>query len=180
MDFDLNSWYAGKLDSDVVFSYKGELDQVTVTNILDQIESKLKDVNEDTKRVKTIYNVLVEVVQNLYHHGEVPPCFKRSSDKLGVIILRHDRSGYRISTGNFLRVDDIKIIRDRIDQINSLSYSERRALYRLILTNDQYSEKGGGGLGIVDIARRTGNIMEYQFIEYNREFLFLTLDVLIS
>jgi hypothetical protein len=47
------------------------------------------------------------------------------------------------------------------------------------LNNEQFSEKGGGGLGMVEIARKSGNNMEYQFIDYNSDYLFLSIDVII-
>jgi hypothetical protein len=118
-------------------------------------------------------------VQNLHHHGEVPPNLQVDYTKFGVLIIRDEGMQYRISVGNFIKVEGLKQIRDRIDQINTLSSEETRNLYRIILNNEQFSEKGGGGLGMVEIARKSGNNMEYQFIDYNSDYLFLSIDVII-
>ncbi|PKQ60426.1 hypothetical protein BZG02_19375 [Labilibaculum filiforme] len=179
MNFNLNQWYSEKIDEDAIFDYMGRIEDEDVTNILESIEQILQDRNESPKLFKKIFNVLVELVQNLHHHGEVPSDFDVSYEKFGVLILRDEGTQYRICAGNFIKVDGLRLIRDRIDQINTLSSTETQSLYRIILGNDQFSEKGGGGLGMVDIARKSGNNMEYQFFEYNPNFLFLAIDVII-
>ncbi|PKQ61505.1 SiaB family protein kinase [Labilibaculum manganireducens] len=179
MNFDLNQWYSEKIDEDAIFDYMGRIEDEDVTDILHSIEQILKDRNEPPKLFKKVFNVLVELVQNLHHHGEVPSELDVSYEKFGVLILRDEGNQYRICAGNFIKIDGLRLIRDRIDQINTLSSTETQSLYRIILENDQFSEKGGGGLGMVDIARKSGNNMEYQFFQYNPNFLFLAIDVII-
>lgn len=179
MNFDLNQWYSEKIDEKAIFNYMGRIEDENVTEILQSIEQILENKNESPKVSRKFFNVLVEMVQNLYHHGEVPSDFDVTYDKFGVLILRDEDTQYRICTGNFIKIDGLRLIRDRIDQINTLSSAETQSLYRIILGNEQYSEKGGGGLGMVDIARKSGNNMEYQFFDYNPNYLFLAIDVII-
>lgn len=179
MNFDLNQWYEEKIDEDAIFDYKGRIEDEDVTRILNSIERILKAKDESPKVFKKIFNVLIELVQNLHHHGEVPADLNVDYNKFGVLILRDEGMQYRISVGNFIKIEGLKLIRDRIDQINTLSSEETRNLYRIILNNEQFSEKGGGGLGMVEIARKSGNNMEYQFIDYNADYLFLSIDVVI-
>ncbi|MCY1634049.1 SiaB family protein kinase [Marinifilum sp. D737] len=179
MNFDLNQWYEEKIDEDAIFDYKGRIEDEDVTRILNSIERILKAKDESPKVFKKIFNVLIELVQNLHHHGEVPADLNVDYNKFGVLILRDEGMQYRISVGNFIKIEGLKLIRDRIDQINTLSSEETRNLYRIILNNEQFSEKGGGGLGMVEIARKSGNNMEYQFIDYNTDYLFLSIDVVI-
>ncbi|MCT4602308.1 MAG: SiaB family protein kinase [Marinifilum sp.] len=179
MNFNLNHWYEEKIDEDAIFDYKGRIEDEDVTRILSSIERILKAKDESPKVFKKIFNILIELVQNLHHHGEVPPDLDVNYNKFGVLILRDEGMQYRISVGNFIKIEGLKLIRDRIDQINTLSSEETRNLYRIILNNEQFSEKGGGGLGMVEIARKSGNNMEYQFIDYNTDYLFLSIDVVI-
>lgn len=179
MNFDLDQWYKEKIDEDAIFNYKGRIEDEDVTQVLNSIERILKAKDESPKIFKKIFNIIIELVQNLHHHGEVPPNLQVDYTKFGVLIIRDEGMQYRISVGNFIKVEGLKQIRDRIDQINTLSSEETRNLYRIILNNEQFSEKGGGGLGMVEIARKSGNNMEYQFIDYNSDYLFLSIDVII-
>ncbi len=94
--------------------------------------------------------------------------------------MARDRSFYRISTGNFVKYDRISVVKDRIDQVNSLSDEELRSIYREILGSERMSVKGGGGLGILDIVRKTGNKLEYVIYPYDDVYVFFALDVYIS
>ncbi|MBI9059253.1 SiaB family protein kinase [Labilibaculum sp. DW002] len=179
MNFNLDQWYSEKIDEDSIFDYMGKIEDENVTEILMCIEQILKAKDESPKVFRKIFNILVELVQNLYHHGEVPSDFDVSYKKFGVLILRDEGTQYRICAGNFIKIDGLRLIRDRIDQINTLSSTETQSLYRIILGNEEFSEKGGGGLGMVDIARKSGNNMEYQFYDYNPNYLFLAIDVII-
>ncbi len=49
-----------------------------------------------------------------------------------------------------------------------------------ILNHQRISSKGGGGLGLVDIARKTGNKLGYTFKKYNDKYSFFYLDILVN
>jgi len=50
-------------------------------------------------------------------------------------------------------------------------------MYKFILNHQRLSAKGGGGLGLVDIARKSGNKLEYQFYSYNDNYSFYSLTI---
>jgi hypothetical protein len=50
-------------------------------------------------------------------------------------------------------------------------------MYKFILNHQKLSAKGGGGLGLVDIARKSGNRLEYEFHKYNENYYFFNLTI---
>lgn len=182
MGFDLVNWYNEKRQGDVILQYSGSIFSDVVTDTLSEFESKASTL-DDLKRVrKKVYNVLVECLQNLYHHVDEPPedVVVNEKDRYGAIVLSKDGTFYRISTGNFVKKEKINSIKDRIDQVNSLSDDEIKMVYREILNNSEFSDKGGGGLGMIDIVRKTGNKLEYNFFQVDDNYIFFALDVYIS
>lgn len=182
MGFDIDKWYSQKMQGEVILRYMGEVSADKITEALHGIELSLNLKNEKNKTRKKVYNVFVECIQNLFHHVDTPPA-TASVDlvpKFGVIILARDSSFYRISTGNYVRLDKVNTIRDRIDQVNSLSDEELRSIYRDILGNEGITFKGGGGLGMLDIVRKTGNKLEYALYPHDSEYVFFSMDVYIS
>ncbi len=183
MAFDLQDWYNNMKDGDVILAYKGSISAELITNVLATIESKLGDINESTKTRKKIYNVLVEALQNLFHHIEVPPICANEvlEDKFAVFIFsKVNQTDYKLSTGNFVKNGKVQLLKDRMDQINYLTQDELKVLYKLILNNEEFSDKGGGGLGMIDMARKTGSKLVYKFHTFDNEFAFFCLDVIIS
>ncbi len=182
MGFNLEEWYAQKLKGDVILKYTGSISPEMITHSLNTIENNLVFKNIRNRTRKKVYNVLVECLQNLYHHVDNPPddLPVESTPNFGIIILSYDDSFYRISTGNFILRHKVSFIQGRIDQLNALSGDEVRTLYRDILGNQAMSEKGGGGLGMLDIVRKTGNKLEYFLYPYDSEHVFFSLDVYIT
>jgi hypothetical protein len=183
MSFSINNYFNDLTNNrNVLLSHKGSITSDLINQILDVMESKLIEVDEQSKTRKKIYNVLVESLQNLYHHvDELPEEYKNQVDpKFGTIIIVEDNNRYIISTGNFIRSTKIKYLKDKIDKINSLTREELKDMYKFILNHQKLSAKGGGGLGLVDIARKTGNKLNYTFHPVNDEFYFFNLDIYVN
>ncbi len=169
-------------EGDVLLAYKGSITTELITNVLEVIESKLDDINTVSAVKKKVYNVLVESLQNLFHHiDDIPDEIQEEFDaRFGVLVISKEPDGYRISTGNFIRTSKVQQLKEKIDKINTLTREELKDMYKFVLNHQKLSAKGGGGLGLIDIAKKTGNKMEYEFHNYNEEFYFFHLDVFIS
>lgn len=174
--FDVNQWYKSELKGELLFSYKGDISPALITEVLETIEGELGKKQEKLKTKKRVYNILVEALQNLYHHIDTTPEEELSlGERFIVFIISKNDNLYRIITGNFIKFDKVRLLKDRIDQVNYLSVEERKSLYKLILNNQEFSEKGGGGLGIIDIARRVSTDLTYNFYKYDEDYAFFTL-----
>jgi len=182
MSFDIENYLKDQNKNNVILFYKGNVDSDVINHILDTVEDKLVEVNEQPKLRKRVYNVLVESLQNLYHHvDKVPEDFEdQNSEKFGMLLVQKVDSGYKIITGNFVRADNVEKLEEKIKRINRSSHEEIKELYKFILNHQRISAKGGGGLGLVDIARKTGNKLEYTFKEYNDKYSFFYLDILVN
>jgi hypothetical protein len=180
MSFFLDECYNRMNQGEVIVAYKGSISAEVISNTLSLIESKLEEATEQTGVKKKLYNVLVESLQNLFHHVDAINGVDDSEKNFGAFVLARQNEGYRISTGNFIRTDKSKILKEKIDKINSLSKEELKDFYKFVLNNQSFSEKGGGGLGLIDIARKTGNKLDYNFYDYNKDYYFFNLNVFIN
>lgn len=180
MSFFLDDCYGRMNQGEVIVAYKGAISADVISNTLSLIESKLEEASEHTGVKKKLYNVLVESLQNLFHHVDSMNTTEDSETNFGAFVLSKKDSIYRISTGNFIRSDKSNILKEKIDKINSLSKEELKDFYKFVLNNQTFSAKGGGGLGLIDIARKTGNKLDYKFYHYNNDFDFFNLNVFIN
>jgi hypothetical protein len=57
---------------------------------------------------------------------------------------------------------------------------ELREYYQLSLNNAMVSNKGTAGLGMIDIARKSGNKLDFEFLKINEETSFFCLNVKID
>ena len=181
MSFNVEDYLTDQTTGDIVLSYKGNIDSNVINHVLDTVESKMVEVNEQSKLRKKVYNVLVESLQNLYHHVDpVPADFEdQSSERFGLLIVKKIEGGYKITTGNFVDTDHIEKLEEKIKRINRSSQEEIKELYKFILNHQKISQKGGGGLGLVDIARKTGNKLDYSLKKYNDKHSFFYMNILV-
>ncbi|MBN2166269.1 MAG: SiaB family protein kinase [Marinilabiliaceae bacterium] len=184
MRFDIQEWYIQKQqEGETILDFQGDVTSEVISGLLNTIELDLDTLCVDRLKLKKkVYHVFVECLQNLFHHSDVPPLDSNygTIKKFGSIILAKEGAFFRITTGNFVIKEKQRLLKDRIDQLNSLTDDEIKILYRDILKNESFSKKGGGGLGMLDIVRKTGNKLDYFFYGYNDSHLFFTLDIYIS
>jgi hypothetical protein len=182
MSFNVENYFSEKPDGNIILFYKGNVDSDVINHVLDTAEDKMAAMNELSRLRKKVYNVLVESLQNLYHHvDKVPSDFEdQTPDRFGILALKKVERGYRIITGNFVHIDNVEKLEEKIKRINRSSHEEIKELYKFILNHQRISAKGGGGLGLVDIARKTGNKLEYSFRKYNDKYYFFYLDILVN
>ena len=182
MSFDVNEYYS-KLDGgDVLMAFKGDISSELISNVLEVVESRMEDNSENSKVRKKVYNVLVESLQNPYHHIEILPeeMHEEFDSKFGILVVSRVEGTYKISTGNFIKQEKVDVLKNKIDKINSMGKEELKDMYKFILNHQRLSDKGGGGLGLVDIARKTGNKLDYTFERFNEIYYFFNLDAYID
>ena len=183
---DVYELYKKMQHNNIMLSFKGEVTPELISSFLNIIEEKLDKSHESTKIKKKVFNVLVECLQNLYHHmGDLNPITDGNDpDMLGaksaILLIWKEDSGYYIITGNHILKEAVDKLKSRLDTINSLSKDELRELYQDILSNQGFSAKGGAGLGMVDIARKSGEKLDYNFHPVNDKLSFFSLQINIS
>jgi len=167
--------------NNILLSFKGEITSDLLTSILQIMENKMENMQEEPKMKKKVYNVLVECLQNLYHHlddmGE-----GQSNDKIrsAIFMIGKLDNKYSIFTGNYILNENIHGLKTRLDEVNSLNKEELKEYYKKVLNNGEMSLKGGGGLGMIDIARKTGEKLGYNFLEIDNKVSFFTLNIKVT
>ncbi len=187
MEANIHSLYQKVSKGNLVVSHEGEITSDRISDMLAMVEDSLLQAGENPKKIRKVYNVLVEALQNLYHHQEVPSTdLLKSIPVTGVgsyvfcVLTKEDGGNYRITSGNFVLKTNTKKLRDRMEQLNSMNQDELKNLYKIILNNNEFSEKGGGGLGFIEMARKSGNKFGYDFIDIDSKFDFFVFEVLVS
>tara|TARA_B110000211_G_scaffold230605_1_gene290420 strand:- start:1758 stop:2309 length:552 start_codon:yes stop_codon:yes gene_type:complete len=175
MKFDIYSFYRKMEHNDIMLSFKGDVTSEMLTSMLQIMETKLDNLGEPSKMKRKVYNVLVECLQNLYHHRDEMKRTGIDEESAAIFMIGRNDNGYNIVTGNYILTERVERLKSRIDHVNSLDRDGLKTLYKEVLNNDERSDKGGGGLGIIDIARKSGQNLVYDFMEVDKKYSFFSL-----
>ncbi len=101
--------YKSLEEQSILLSFKGVVTSDLLTSILQIIETKLTELEEEPKVKKKVFNVLVECLQNLYHHVESGAIESEGDQALAkeyrsaVFMIAKAESGFNIRTGNYVK-----------------------------------------------------------------------------
>lgn len=171
--------------NNIIFVYQGEVTADLVSSVLQMMENKLDGDNEDKKVKRKVFNVMVECLQNVYHHLdslEVTEITDESliNDRTALLMIGKEDKDYYVITGNHILNDRVKDVQGKLERVNNSNKEELKALYQDILSNEQMSSKGTAGLGMIDIARKSGQKLGYDFHYVNEKYSFFSLEAKIS
>lgn len=147
--------------------YEGEVNQSITKAFTSLAEKNLNEENEHKSTIKTVYHVMVECLQNIYKHADHVETGKPYKSGQGIFVVGQNDKGYMITTGNVVANTKVEIIRNLIEQVNELSADEVKEKYKKQIREGEISEKGGAGLGFIDIAKKTGNKLDFHFEKIN-------------
>ncbi len=155
------------------YVYRGRFNQEITDNILALTENKLEKEEQSSKIKKRVYSILVECLQNITRHQD--DAKNDLPDSMGLFVIQKQDEKYFITTGNMVMNHNIDYIKNLIETINSLEKEELKNYYKMVLEDGSLSAKGGAGLGLIDMARKSGNKLLYQFrpVENNMSFFYL-------
>lgn len=175
---DIYGYYQKMHHDNVVLAYKGTVSEELFDSILRLAESKLNKLELKSSLKKKVFNILVEILQNIYHHFG---CGEREGAKESIVFLLYkDTVGYRIISGNPMKRQDAQRLKERLDTLNGMTHEELRAVYRDRLSRGKPTDKGGAGLGMMDILRKSGERIGYNFQDIDNDLSFFSLEIKIS
>jgi hypothetical protein len=155
-----------KQSDKIVFSYMGKPTHEMTDLILEMSESKLKIIESSSTIVKRIVNVLIEILQNIFNHGEDFSVVDHQSFKYSLFKRGDD---YFIVTENFIKTMEVENLVSKLDQYLSMTDEDITMIYRKTLDNGGFSNKGGAGLGLINIIRKSNGNLDYNFSKVDHE-----------
>jgi len=164
--------------NNIIIAYEGEINQM-ITKALAAFAEKDEMVGDDVTLKRRLYHVMVECMQNVYRHADDQSTGVYDGHGNGLLMITKDYDGYSVTTGNAINNDKIAELTVMLDLVNNSSKEEIKELFKKKILESRISEKGGAGLGFIDIAKKTGSKFFYHFkpLNYLTSFFILRVKV---
>ncbi|MFM1876314.1 MAG: hypothetical protein RL266_2051 [Bacteroidota bacterium] len=158
-------------ESDVLMVYKGDFGKDSIMPIIQIIEEKMRAENEVGP--KAFFLILVELLQNVSRHN-----IENDGMKDGIFMITEGEDGnYWTSVGNVVSRQTMDLLKEKIDQLNGMDAMELKKAYKQTLREGSFSDKGGAGLGLIEIARKSSDKLDYSFDDMGNGKFFFTFNV---
>lgn len=162
----------------LILVYEGDFNQEITNTVLSMTKKNLESDKEENNVKKKVFHIMVECLQNIAKHagGSNPEAVGRNA----IFMIGKVDGDYVITTGNAISVENIEPLRAKLEQINSLDKDGLKELYKQTRLNTSLSDKGGASLGFIDIARKSGNQLVFDFQIENDDIAFFSFQTRIS
>jgi len=165
-------------NNNILLTYKGVLSFDIIEDILSQSKEKMDAMDLELVVKKRVYSVLVECLENTYKHNT----FSKDNLKHAQVelIVEKTCNNFIVNISNYINNENLKELTSKIDTVNNLDLTGLNQLYRTSISKARISEKGGAGLGIIEIARNSRQRINYQINPENENDMHFNMQVNIS
>lgn len=179
LDF-VYDFYVKMKKNNINLAYEGEITHQITKAFTSLTESSMAKEEDDNAVQKKVFHVMVECLQNISKHAGNRNNIITSKDGRGIFMISKGESEYNVTTGNIINNDKVPKLQKMLENINSLDKDGLKKLYKQQMREGRLSDRGGAGLGFIDIARKTGQKLIFSFLKINEERSFFVLTSTIS
>jgi hypothetical protein len=157
-----------------LFAYNGQFSQEITKSLLAHVERAMTLEKTDLAIQKRVFNVMVECLQNISKHS------LDNAESKAIFMVGKDNQNHIIYSGNLILKENVLALQNKILALNNMTNEEKVDLYKLLITSKEFTAAGGVGLGLLDIAKKSGHKLEFDFIDIDETYTFFALRTLIT
>ncbi len=152
---------------DMNYIYKGQFSEDIAHYLLLLAERNIERNQLKGRLKKRVFHIMVESVQNITRHQDI---IEEQNEQKAMFAIQKFRNIYLVTTANLVKKLKVDYLKNKLETINSMTEEELNNFYKEVLMEDNFTTKGGAGLGLIEIARKSGNKLYYDFVDYNDEY----------
>ncbi len=162
-------------ENNIYFLWSGHITPDVGKEVISFTETKLSEDDVEANQRRRVFSILVEIIENVakYSPGAEP------EEKFGmpVAMIRLENRTYTLTTGNLILNDNVEHLKEKLDMINQYDKTGLKELFRKSLSGQTSNTESTGNMGLIDMARKSGSKLEYEFELVNDQYSYYTLTV---
>lgn len=163
-----------------IVEFEGVLSFGTIEMLLSKLRSsaEFQEMRKPTK--KRLYSIFVESIDNVFKYAARYPGKGQTLGQVPNICVYRDKEDYMVSVGNLVSNEDIGDLRFKLDRVNQLDNEALKSLYEEVINRESTISETGAGLGLITMAMRTEEEIEYEFRTVDSEYSFFEMRIKIK
>jgi len=168
-------------DQGIIFSYSGYITESVLFGIGEALKQKLYLEEADKTTMRNIFAIFVEQMQNVIRYSaelELPKEDVIAGERdlrYGVLNIGKENDKFYVTCGNKIIPSDVDRLNIRLVALQKMSTEDLKALYKQKLRDPTEETSKGAGVGFIEIARRSSEIINFGFLELDDKHSFFVL-----
>ncbi|HDP75609.1 MAG TPA: hypothetical protein ENN49_07035 [Bacteroidales bacterium] len=162
---------------EVLINHYGPLSYEEIGFLLNKMTSLLERYNFGITIRKKVYSAMVESLENIYKHQDI---IRDSNNYQPKFSLTLENDKIDLSCSNSLLKAKVVPLKERLEKVNQLDKVGLKEFYKEVILRGNVTQKGGAGLGIINIAKVTENKLEFTFDDIDEQYTYFTLRIKVS
>lgn len=165
-------------DAQILICFNGPLSQSIIEEIGAAVKKYLETETPGNTKLLDVFSVYIEQTQNIRNYSRRKLETRGEYPYNGItLLIGRQGDNYVVASGNIIDKADVPALRDKLDQLHKLDAAALKLLYkeqRRKPMNEQ-DPHASAGLGLIDMARKTCQPLEYRVRDIDSEHVFFNL-----
>jgi hypothetical protein len=164
------------LEAVKILEYSGAIQYDTIGELIHQFKNAIHRLGVQTGTYKKILLVMIESLENIMKYGGD----HGRGDETGLLpafSITKEKNHYTIATSNALEKRHMAQLETKLSYLNTLNQQGLKDFYKATITNGEFSKHGGAGLGLIEMAKISGNKIDYTFQPVNENYVSFNLRI---
>lgn len=164
----------------IIFSFSGYMSEEILYSLGNALRQKMTLEDADVTTVKKVFSVFVEQAQNIIRYSAE----KISTDKgkpaelsSGVVTIGTENDRFFIVCANVVLAADEPRLRERLERLRAMDREAIKAYYKEQLREAPEEQSKGATIGLIEIARRASEPIEFDFDPIDEQKYFFCMKV---
>ncbi len=178
MDAEVAFKFFKKLEQDhFSLIYLGEFDDALTPSFIRINENSLHESQAFKNKLSSF---VVECFQNIVRHADRPDIITRTNNKPKMFMIRNIGYSFYIASTNLINNNKKEDLLLKLKSIDKFSAEELKTAYLDSLPEGEISDTGSGGLGLIEMAKKSNCELkfDFEFINYFFSIFFLQLKLI--
>jgi len=169
MIFDIKKYNSMLTENGIDVIYSGPIWADGIGSMAEMLIKRLEYDGIPLSALQSVFSAFVEQMNNILMYSAEKK-YRENTDRKrrevskGIFVLAVRNSAYIVQTGNFVTPSSAEILKARLDHLNTLDKKELRQYYKQqLLADNNNPESKGAGIGLIEIARRASEPIDYKF-----------------
>ncbi|MEK9722206.1 MAG: SiaB family protein kinase [Rhodospirillaceae bacterium] len=167
----------------IIFCYSGYITEAVLSGIGEALKQKLYLEDADKTRMRNIFAIFVEQMQNVIRYSAENDAPDDSGDinelRYGILNIGVEDDKFFITCGNKVQRAVVARLSGRLADLQKMTPDELKSLFKEKLRGPTEATSKGAGVGFIEIARRSSEVFDFGFMDIDDRHTFFALKAFI-